>query len=110
MSTSTTVQPSGIDSSDPKWDTISSFTGKPLTQKQKEANNFRRIENQRMLSEMFGGLRTFRVNRMVPIGGTQRNPKVGPRVFLVRALSGADAKAYVQAQINGMLDALPSGG
>lgn len=98
------------DPSDPKWDTISAFTRKPLTQKQKEVNDARRVRNQMMLDKMFGGLRTFRVNRMVPVGGTQRNPKVGPRVFLVRALSGSEAKGYVQAQINGMLDALPGGG
>lgn len=107
MSTSTRNTPNVIGPDDPGWDSISTFTGKALTQKQREANDRRRAANQQMLAQMDGGLRSFKVNRMVPIGGTQQNPKVGPRSFLVSALSGVDAKNYVQAQIDGMFDALP---
>jgi hypothetical protein len=97
---------------DPEWDTISAFTGKPLTQAQREANDLRRAKNEAMYEQMPGdvsGHRLFRVNRRVPTGGTQENPRFSPttRSFLVRALTSADAKAYVQAQIDGMLDGLP---
>lgn len=105
--TTTFVQPSGIDSSDPRWDTISSFTGKPLTQKAKEANDRRRRKNQAMLDRMYGGLRLYRVNRQVPIAGTKASYRCGPRTFWVKATSAAEARAYVQEQIDGMIKALP---
>lgn len=91
---------------DPEWDTISTFTGKPLTQEQKEANDARRRQNKHMLDSMNGGERLYQIVRHFPYGGTQESPKHHPRTFLVRSTGGAQAKRIVQDEIDAAIDGL----
>lgn len=86
---SATVKPG-----DPEWD-----NGEPPS----EEGRARRRDNLAMLSHMQDGTRIYRVNRMVPTSGSRENPNLAPQSFLVRALSGTEAKRYVQERIDSIL-------
>lgn len=93
--TDTTISPE-----DPKWD-----NGEPLT----PAGKARRRKNLKMLEDMPGGERLYRIVRHFPYGGSQESPRLRPRAFLVRAAGGAQAKRLVQDEIDIATDGLSAG-